>query len=224
MADRDELIAAARPLLVGSSPLGRDDTHLLDHALRCLRYADVIVEFDEVRPLRIDRLCLDAATLFHDAARVRLDRERRESPVYAAATMSADEVRGYSAELAGDALKDLLTARQVEHTEDIIRQFQTRTTTMPEAMVLSDACNLDDLGAIGVWRELRRFSIEGRSIEDVLASWRRKLEYGYFTARIQDTFRFDETRRWAEARLGRVREFMTEMIREHVGEDPRHPD
>ena len=224
MPEREDIVAAARGLLVGVSPLGREDTFLLDHALRTLRNADAILAFDEVKPLRVDRVCLDAATMFHDAARVRLDRERRESPVYAAATMSTDEVRGYSAELAGDALKDLLSARQVEHAQEIIRQHQNRTTTLAEAMVLSDACNLDDLGVIGQWRDLRRFVLEGRSIEDVLTSWQRKLDYGYYAARIDETFRFAESRRWARARLARLERVMAEMIEENETRDPRSRD
>jgi len=221
--EREEIIAAAKELLIGSSPLGREDTFLLDHALRTLRNADVILAFPEVTGLRVDRVCLDAATMFHDAARVRLDRERRESPVYAAATMSTDEVRGYSAELAGDALKDLLGARQVDHTQEIIRQQQSRTTTLAEAMVLSDACNLDDLGVVGQWRELRRLALEGRSIEDVLASWQRKLDYGYYAARIDETFRFEASRRWGRARLARLERAMAEMIQENEASDPRSP-
>ncbi|HOI56245.1 MAG TPA: hypothetical protein PLP01_13420 [Phycisphaerae bacterium] len=224
MPDRDELIAAARPLLVGPSLLGREDTYLLDQALRILRYVDVILTFDEVESLRLDRVCLDAAALFQDAARVRLERERRESPVYAAATMSTDEVRGYSAELAGDALRDLLTARQIEHTQTIIRQNQNRATRVPEAMVLSDACNLDDLGTLGVWRELRRFAVEGRGLDEVLASWQRKLDYGYYAARVGDTFRFAPSRRWAEARVRRLEQFMAAMIREHAADDRDEPD
>jgi HD superfamily phosphodiesterase len=221
MADREELIVAARGVLVGPSPLGREDAFLLDHALRTLRNLDVILGFEEVKTLRADRLCLDAAALFHDAARVRLERERRESAVYAAATFSAEDVRGYSAEVAGDVLKDLLDAKQVEHVQNIIRQYQNRATAVGEAMILSDACNLDDMGALGVWRELRRFALEGRSPAEALTSWRRKLDYGYFPARIQETFRFAETRRWAEARFRRVEAFMSEMIRENEAGDPR---
>ena len=219
MPEREELIAAARPLLVGPSPLGREDTYLMDHALRVLRHVDVMLEFEEISSLRIDRVCLEAATLFHDAARLRLEQERRESPVYAAATMGAEEIRGYSAELAGDALGELLSGRQIEHTQTIIRQHQSRTTNLPEAMVLSDACNLDDLGALGMWRELRRFAMEGRGVEDVLTSWRRKLDYGYFAARISDTFRFAESRRWAKARVRRLEQFMNDMIKENRAGD-----
>jgi hypothetical protein len=221
MPDREAIINAGRQALVAQGPFGREDTFLLDHALRTLRYIDVLLGFDEVKGLRIDRACLDAAAMFHDAAWVRLDRERRESPVYAAATMSADEIRGYSAELAGDALKDLLTARQVGHTQEIIRQYATRAANLPEALVLSDACNLDDLGAIGIWRDLRRFTIKGHGLEDALASWQRKLDYGYYTARIRDTFRLAESRRWAEARFKRLEEIMAEMIRENQAADPR---
>jgi HD superfamily phosphodiesterase len=222
MSERDDIIAAARDLLVGASPLGRHDSALLDHALRTLRLADAIGRFQEVRPLRVDRTCLDAAVMFHDAARVRLDRERRESPVYAAAAMSTDEIRGYSAELAGDALGQLLSHRQIEHTQAIIRQFQLRDTDLAEAMILSDACNLDDLGVIGLWREARRFAIEGRSVADVLASWQRKLDYGYYAARIEETFRFAESRRWAADRLARLERTMKDMIAENeVTDEPQ---
>jgi hypothetical protein len=224
MSDREEIIGAARGLLVGPSPLGREDMHLLDHALRTLRIADVILEFDDVRELRIDRLCLDASIMFHEAARVRLDRERRESPVYAAATMSSDEICGYSAELASDALGGIFSAKQIDHTQNIIRQHQSRTTTLPEAMVLSDASNLDDLGAIGLWRELRRFAMEGRSVSDVLTSWQRKLDYGYYNARIDETFRFEASRQWARSRQERLKTFMTAMISENDASDERGSD
>jgi hypothetical protein len=219
VSERETIVTAARELLVGLSPLGREDANLLDHALRMLRIADVIVTFAEVKPLRVDRHCLDAAVLFHEAAQVRLDRERRESPVYAAATMSTDEIRGYSAELAGDALGDVLTHKQIDRTQEIIRQYQSRATTLPEAMILSDASNLDDLGVIGMWREVRRFALEGRSIGDALASWQRKLDYGYYAARIDETFRFEGSRRWARARLARLERFMNEMIQENLAED-----
>jgi len=221
MPEREELIAAARQLLVGPSPLGREDTFLLDHALRTLRNIDAILGFEELKPLRVDRTCLEAAGLFHDAARVRLERERRESPVYAAATMSADEICDYSAELAGDALRELLNDRQISRTQEVIRQFQNRASTLTEAMVLSDACNLDDLGVIGLWRDLRRAALEGRGVEEALAGWQHKLDYGFYAARLHETFRFTESRQWAEARLKRLERFMAEMARENQAGDPR---
>jgi len=91
-------------------------------------------------------------------------------------------------------------------------------------MVLSDACNLDDLGTLGVWRELRRFAVEGRGLDEVLASWQRKLDYGYYAARVGDTFRSALSRRWAEARVRRLEQFMAAMIREHAADDRDEPD
>lgn len=220
MADRDELIEVARGSLVGPSPLGREDLFIMDHALRCLRYADVILNFQQVRQLRVDRTCLDGAILLHDVARVRLERERRQSMAsYAAATMSQDDIYDASAEIAGDVLAGLLTERQVEHVQDIIRQQHSRDTNLSEARILSDACNLDDLGIVGLWRDIRRYAAEGRGIDEALTSWQRRVEYGYYQARLEETFKFAETRKWAKRRLSRFTEAMKMMGQEHRAED-----
>ncbi len=220
MADRDELIEIARQVLIGPSPLGREDLFILDHALRCLRYADVIVRFDEVRTLRVDRTCLDAAIMLHDVARVRLERERREwTGNYAAATMSQDDIYEASAEIAGDVLTRHLEPRQVEHTQDIIRQQHSRDAALAEVKILSDACNLDDLGAVGLWRDIRRYAAEGRGIDEALASWQRRQQYGYYQARLDETFRFKATRKWAARRLERLTQLMKTLADEHHATD-----
>ena len=156
MAELEQVAQVAREVLVGASPLGHEDTFLFDHSLRVMRLALKIADLDEVREHRIDRLCLAVAALFHQAATARLDEQRRTSGVYAAATMNAEEVKDYSAELAGDQLKDLLTARQIENVQEVIRQTHNAGTNLIVAIILSDADNLDDIGALGVWRNLRR--------------------------------------------------------------------
>ncbi len=47
--------------------------------------------------------------------------------------MSADDVREYSAELAGDRLKGKVPARQLEFVQDIIRHAHDAATTISEA-------------------------------------------------------------------------------------------
>ena len=195
----------------------------MDHALRCLRYADVIINFDEVRTLRVDRVCLDAAILLHDVARVRLERERRQSASYAAATMSQDDIYDASAEIAGDVLIGQLDQRQIEHVQNIVRQQHSRDAMLPEARILSDACNLDDLGIVGLWRDVRHYAAEGRGIDEALVSWHRRLEYGYYQARLDETFRFRATRRWARQRLERLTEAMNIMSTEHQAGDAPPP-
>lgn len=126
MPDIEPIIDIARDVLVGVSPLGRVDTFLFDHSVRVMRVADRLSRCREVREWRIDRFALSVAALFHQAATVRLDEERRTSTVYAAATMSAQDVKEYSAELASDRLQSLMPARQLELVQEVIRRTTRR--------------------------------------------------------------------------------------------------
>jgi len=97
MPEIEPIIDVAREVLVGRSPLGREDTFLFDHSMRVMRVAERLSGCREVRAWRLDRFALSVAALFHQAATVRLEEERRTSTVYAAATMSAEDVKQYSA-------------------------------------------------------------------------------------------------------------------------------
>ena len=219
MPDIQALIDIARDVLVGTSPLGRQDTFLFDHSLRVMRVAERLSRSREVRPWRIDRLAMGAAALFHQAATVRLEEERRTSTAYAAATMSAEDIKAYSAELAGDRLRGLLPARQLELVQEIVRRAHDPTVRLNEALILADADSLDDIGALGVWRDLRRYVLEGRAVDDAIGAWKTRAQYGYWQARVRDVFNLEVSRRLAEARLAAARAFMDQLARERDGAD-----
>jgi HD superfamily phosphodiesterase len=219
MPDIQAVIDIARDVLVGTSPLGRQDTFLFDHSVRVMRVAERLSRSAEVRPWRIDRLAMAAAALFHQAALVRLEEERRTSTVYAAATMSAEDVKAYSAELAGDRLRSLFPARQLELIQEIIRRAHDSTVRLSEALILSDADSLDDIGALGVWRDLRRYCLEGRAVDDAISAWQKREQYGYWQARVRDVFNLETSRRLAGARLAAARTFMEQLARERDGAD-----
>ena len=219
MPEMEQFIEIAGEVLVTQSPLGRDDTFLLDHSKRVMRLALKLAEHPEAHDWRIDRLCLGVAALFHQAATVRLEEERRTSTVYATATMSAEDVKDYSAELVGDRLSGRLTPRQVSHVQEIIRQAHTEGTELAEALILSDADNLDDIGTLGTWRNMRRNLMEGRGIEEALSAWHNRQQYGYWEARIRSSLHLEASRRLAESRLGAAQMFMDQLGREHEAED-----
>jgi len=214
MPDIEPIVEIARGVLVGTSPLGREDTFQFDHATRVMRVADRLAACREARPWRVDRFALSAAALFHQAAIMRLEEERRTSTVYAAATMSAEDVKQYSAELAGDRLRGKVPARQLELVQEIIRRTHDATIDLPGAKILSDADSLDDIGALGVWRDLRRYVLEGRAVEDAIRAWQRREQYGYWQARVRDAFNMVTARRLAESRLAGARAFMEQLARE----------
>jgi uncharacterized protein len=209
----------ARSVLVGRSPTGREDTYLFDHSVRVMRVAERLSHCREASQWRLDRFALSVAALFHQAATVRLEEERRISTAYSAATMSADDVREYSAELAGDRLQGKLPDRQLSLVQDIIRHTHNPATTVAEARILSDADNLDDLGALGIWRDLRRSAMEGRGVEDAVRTWQRRQEYGYWDTRIRDAFRMETARHLARSRLAAALAFMQQLAREQQADD-----
>jgi HD superfamily phosphodiesterase len=219
MPEIEPIIEIARGVLVGRSPLGRDDTFLFDHSLRVMRVAERLASCREVRAWRMDRFALAVAALFHQAATGRLEEERRTSTVYAAATMSAEDVKHYSAELAGDRLRGKVPARPLELVQEIIRRAHDATIDLAEAKVLSDADSLDDMGALGVWRDLRRHVLEGRAVADASHAWEQREQYGYWATRVRDVFNLATARRLAESRLGAARAFMQQLASERDAAD-----
>jgi HD superfamily phosphodiesterase len=128
-------------------------------------------------------------------------------------------VKEYSAELAGDRLQGKLPPRQLELVQDIIRHAHDPATAVGEATILSDADSLDDMGALGVWRDLRRSILEGRAVEDAVRVWQRREQYGYWEGRMRDAFRLQTARRLAESRLSAARAFMQQLSAERDASD-----
>jgi HD superfamily phosphodiesterase len=219
MPEIEPIIEIAKSVLVGRSPLGREDTFLLDHSLRVMRVADRLAQCREAAAWRIDRFALSVAALFHQAAQVRLEEEKRTPADYTAVSVSAEDVKGYSAELAGDRLKSALPPRQLELVQDIIRHAHDAGTSLAEAKILSDADSLDDVGALGIWRDLRRSLMDGRAVDDAVRTWQRREQYGYWESRVRDAFRLQTARRLAEGRLAAARAFMQQLARERDASD-----
>jgi HD superfamily phosphodiesterase len=219
MPEIEPIIEVAREVLVGRSPLGREDTFLFDHSVRVMGVAERLSACREVRAWRLDRFALSAAALFHQAATVRLEEERRTSTVYAAATMSAEDVKQYSAELAGDRLAGRLPQRQLELVQEIIRHTHAAAGNIPESKILSDADSLDDIGALGIWRDLRRSVLEGHAVDEAVRTWQRREQYGYWEARMREALQLETSRRLAAGRLAAARAFMQQLARERDASD-----
>ncbi|MBM4016742.1 MAG: HD domain-containing protein [Planctomycetes bacterium] len=219
MPELEPIIEIARAVLVGRSPLGREDTFLFDHSLRVMRVAERLSACREVRQWRLDRFALSVAALFHQAATVRLEEERRTSTVYAAAMMSDEDVKEYSAELAGDRLAGRLPPRQLEHVQEIIRHTRDAASDIAEAKIVSDADSLDDIGTLGIWRDLRRNILEGRGVEEAVRGWQRREQYGYWEARMREALRLETSRRLAAGRLAAARAFMEQLAHEGDASD-----
>ncbi|MHC5138146.1 MAG: hypothetical protein ACYSN7_06270, partial [Planctomycetota bacterium] len=92
-------------------------------------------------------------------------------------------------------------------------------TDVTEAMVLSDGRGLEELGLAGLLGGLRGQLIDGKAVSDILESWKRKIEYGYWRARLEESFRFAAVRQIAEQRFAAVEQFMNQLATENSAGD-----
>ncbi len=195
------------------------DRYLIDRAYRVLRHCGCISQLPDVRRFHVDHNCLNIAALMRDTGFARYANEQDKMSRMVLADLSDEDMRDFSAQVVQEKLVGILTPREMERVCSIIIESGKRNTSLSEAMILSDARNLDDMGAIGIFNESRRYMIHGRGATDAIASWNRKIEYEYWNARLRESFRFDSVRIVAEQRLNRAILFMEQMDIENRAAD-----
>jgi len=211
---------AKQALTVATLPNGLDN-YLWDRAQRLLRNVEHICRLPELTKggSQIDHLCLVAATYFSDAGLVGY-LEKADGPGrLPAANENGNGLLEFSADVAEEKLAGAVEEARVEKISRIITESGSRFTRMVEAMILSDARSLDDMGATGIFNEFRRGAIGGKSVGDAVQSWKRKIDYKYWQARLKEGFRFEAVRKLAECRLQTAEQFMKQLKVENAAED-----
>jgi hypothetical protein len=198
---------------------GTPDRYLIDRAYRILRHCGNIAQFSEIRSFHIDNECLNIAALFRDAGFARYACQEDRVARMVLADLTDEDMRDFSSQLVQEELQGLLNPRQMERVCSIIIESGKRSTSLVEAMILADARNLDDMGAVGIFNEMRRYLVHGRGVTEAIAGWKRKVEYEYWAARLRESFRFECVRRVAENRLTEALNFMTQLDRENKAGD-----
>lgn len=238
MSEMDVIRDLAKQVLTVTTLSGRPDNSLWDRAQRLVRNVERICRLPEIANsgLQNDRFCLLAATYFADAGLSRyLDTKNLASKVVLA-DISRSDLTDFSTQLIGEKLTGAVTDSRIEKINKIILESDNRFTNMNEAMILSDARNLDDMGAVGIFNEFRKYVLHGKGVSDALKSWKRKIDYQYWHARFKESFRLDAVRELAKRRFGAAELFMSqlavennaqdldEFILEHLQSDAEDPD
>lgn len=222
MLTEEAIIELARDVLVLRSAAFARDNWLLEHSERVTRQARLIALLPEFGDERPEPLALAAAAIFHDAGWAVQFRQSQVTHAQVLARPTSDVQR----ELGVRALLERLTPRMpsdlLQLAAAAIRDCNNRETELPEAVAISEAENLDEIGVLGVLRLFRQHQLEGRPIEQLLSSWTRQLEYHYWDARINDYLRFETTRRLARERLASVEALMTALARDREAADLTH--
>lgn len=124
-----------------------------------------------------------------------------------------------STQTVSDNLADVITDTRIDKINRIITESFNRFTDVTEAKILSDGRGLEDLGVAGLLGEFRRQLMDGKGVSDVLESWKRKIEYGYWQARLKESFRFAAVRTIAKKRFAATERFMNQLATENTAGD-----
>lgn len=214
MPELDVIRKIAQRVLVVSTDTGVVDNWLWDQALRYQKNVNAICRLPELagQANSIDRFCLVIAAFFVNSGYLKY----RSS---AKTEINDTQLYKLSTGLVHDNLVETLSRERIDVVNDIIVGSCDRFTEITEAMILSDARSLDDLGTVGLLNELRHQMNDGKGVSDITKIWKRKVDYGYWQARLQESFRFDAVARLAQKRFLEVERFMNQLTIENQAAD-----
>jgi hypothetical protein len=220
MSELDNVRSIAKQVLTLSTAWGGKDESLWDRAQRLVRNARHISSLPELAKSgrKIDSFCLTVATYFLDSGLAMRSREAKDGD-FNPLEVDSQEVLHDSTDIVRRQLGGLLGEEKIEKINLIILESSGNFTQMSEAMILSDARNLDDMGAAGLFNEAKRYAMNGKSISDALQIWQRKIDYRYWQARLKDSFRFESVRKIAARRLTAAEYFMSQLNAENGARD-----
>jgi hypothetical protein len=221
MTELETIKGLAKEVLTTSKDsmgLGR---YLWDRTERLARNIEHICDLSELARggFEIDRFCLLSATYFSETGFAGLLDKKKAPITYPFFKSSSDSIQVFCREMIDSKLGQALEKVRIKKIKKIISESWNRSTNMTEAMLLSDARNLEDMGAVGIFHELRRFMSQGKNITEVLLHWRKQTDYRYWQARLKDSFWFDGVRQLAEQRLATAEKFMIQLQAETEAKD-----
>lgn len=221
MSELDVIRQIAQQVLNVPTLTGIQDNWLWDRTLRILRNVEHICRIPELvdQAMSIDRFCLIAATYFADSGFAHFTDAEDVSARLVLADISQTDLCDFSTQVVSDKLSGALAGPRIDKINKIIVESSNRFTHMTEAMILSDARNLDDMGAVGLFNEFRRYVIHGKGVSDIIESWKRKVDYRYWQARLKESFRFRSVQVLAEQRFGACEYFMNQLRVENTARD-----
>ena len=215
----DAIWKRARGDLAITTEQGDGDVFLWEHSSRVATVAQRIILLDEVRVHDPDEAAVLAAALYHDAAWAIRCRDGEIDRTEILLSPINDTAAEQAAALLEERLADVLPTGSLERAARAIRLMHEREPQSIEAQVVAEANNLEEFGLLSLWPSIRRGMVEGKGIQAVIESWRRKKEYHFWTARLRDSFRFDAIRHLASARLQTLERVMVELDEQFTGGD-----
>ncbi len=219
MMNLDPIFSIARNDLVIVTDTGEQDVFLWEHSSRVARSAQLIAQLPDVQAHSPDECAVVAAGLYHDAswAVQYHEGEIERTEILRRPTSKAHRKRG--AALMEQSLAELIPEKSLRRAADTILALSDRDPERVEAQVSADAENLDEFGLLAFCPAILRSAHDGKGVQATIDTWHRKKEYQFWTARLNESFRFDPVRALARKRLAQYERAMQELEEHHRGTD-----
>lgn len=190
---------------------GEPDVYLWEHSVRVAQTALRIAQLPSVAAHGPDEAAVVAAGLYHEAGWVARYAQGEVGRLDVLNRQPTDNHREQAAEFMLEKLGDLLPPDSLDRAAIAVRTLNDRDIPVIEGQIVTEADNLDEFGVIALWPAVRRGALEGKGVRAVIDTWKRRKEYHFWTARLNDSFRFPEVREIAKARLERMERIMLEL-------------
>ncbi|MCK5473706.1 MAG: hypothetical protein KAI59_06700 [Planctomycetes bacterium] len=213
MSELDIVRDLAKQALTISTTSGDTDDFFWDSAQRLVHNVRHICLLPDLssHKANIDRFALYTAAYFCDAGIARSFNPENIKSKSIAASFNTEDLLDICTQIVKKELSKIVEKSKIEKINRIIAESHNNNTSITEAMILSDARSLDDMGAAGILNEFRRFVPVGKGISSALKTWKSKIDYRYWQARLKKSFRFEQVRKLAEHRLAAAENFMNQL-------------
>lgn len=211
MTKQETIWSRARATLLLTGAPGEEDVLLWEHSARVAQSALAIAVFPEVAALTPDHLIVLVAALYHDAAWVIRFRDGECTRGEVLCRSLSPPQREVSLRHMEQSLSDVVAPALLDRAGRVIRNFADRETVIPEARILADAENLEEVGLASLWPSIRRGAGEGKGVQTMLDQWNRRKEYHFWTSRLKEGFHFAAVREIAVRRLSAYEQVMDQL-------------
>lgn len=215
----DAIWNRARVDLVILTERGDEDLFLWEHSVRVANNARQIAKLSMVRAAFPDEAAVVAAALYHEAgwiARLKAGEIKRDEILL----RPLPEIhREKDALILERSMAKLLSPHALTRASQAVRALNDRAMESIEAQVVTEADNLDEVGVLSLWATIRRTALDGKGVQAVIDTWRRRKEYRFWEAWLDDSFRWTPVRTIARKRLKKLERLMEELEEQHQGAD-----
>ena len=219
MAQMEAIWNRARTDLAVMTEHGEFDVFLWEHSSRVAHAAQQIAHLPTIKERSPDEMSVVASSLYHDAAWADQVRngsvERYEIHIHPPSPSDREQ----SAVIMEQSLAKVLPADSLERASCVVRTLHDREVDLLEKYIVAEAESLEEFGLLSLWPTIRRGAWEGKGVQAVIDTWKKKMEYKFWTARLDDSFHFAPVREIARKRLEWLERVMGELEKQQVGAD-----